>query len=754
MRLMRCGCWLLALLAWPGGGLGQVSDDALLEQVQRRAWAFFDQQTDPLSGLTRDRAGNFAADSYTVASLAATGFQLAALTVAADRDWLPRDQAVARATRTLTFVRDRLRHEHGWLPHFVDQRSGARVWECEFSSIDTALFVCGALLAGDVLGGPVQELAQQLDERVDYRWMLAGGQLLSHGWTPERGFLPYRWDTYSEHLLLTLLALGAREPLGPELWRAWRREPWGAWGGHETYAGPLFVHLFPAAYLDWRGRRDCVTGRDCGALITAAARLNQAWCVAEGAAGRRAYGPTCWGLSATDTPTGYRALQPPPGRPLDDGTICPWSVAGALPLAPELCFPLLRALAADPATFGRYGFPAGLNRDRGWVAPDVIGIDLGAALLLLENHRSGLPWRRFAAIPRIARALRAADLQRPGDPPMRQTHVSLRGDDFLLNGQPTWPGRTFRGHRLEGLLFNSRMVQGIFDDRNPATVGQWAYPDGPYDRDRNTREFIAAMPLWQQHGLNAFTLNLQGGSPQGYSREQPWHNSAFDDDGHLRADYLPRLQAILDRADELGMVVILGYLYFGQEPRLTDEAAVCRAVDEATDWVLAGGYTNVLIEIANECNVRYRHAIVQPARCHELVERVRSRSAGRLLVSVSLGGGAIPPDNLLAASDFILLHGNGVGEPDRIRQMVDTVRSRPAYRGQPVVFNEDDHFAFDQPDHNFLAAVSRHASWGYFDYRMRGEGYAEGFQSVPVDWGLNSARKRGFFGLLREMVGR
>src|ERR1041384_4480072 len=175
----------------------------------------------------------------------------------------------------------------------------------------------------------------------------------------------------------------------------------------------------------------------------------------------------------------------------------------------------------------------------------------------------------------------------------RRTVVAISGDSFLINGRPTYEGREWNGHRIEGLLLNSRMVQGIFDDRNSETVSRWAYPDtGKWDPERNTREFIAAMPQWRRHGLLAFTINLQGGSPTGYSQDQPWHNSAFEAAGSLRADYLGRLERIINKADELGMVVILGYFYFGQDQRLKDEAAVVRATDRATDWVLTHDWRN------------------------------------------------------------------------------------------------------------------------------------------------------------------
>jgi hypothetical protein len=339
-------------------------------------------------------------------------------------------------------------------------------------------------------------------------------------------------------------------------------------------------------------------------------------------------------------------------------------------------------------------------------------------------------------------------------PPQRHTEVGIQGQAFFINGRPTYAGLSYQGMKLEGLLMNARLVQATFDDLNPETRARWAYPDGPWDPERNTREFLDAMPVWREHGLLAFTLNLQGGSPEGYSAAQPWHNSAFTRDGDLRPDFMARLERVLNRADELGMVVILGLFYFGQDERLADEAAVVRGVDHAVDWILERGYRHVLIEVNNETNVRYDHAILRPDRVYELIERVKSRqSAGRrLLVSTSYGGGTVPRENVVHSADFLLLHGNGVHEPARIRKMVDDCRAMPAYRDQPILFNEDDHFDFDQPDNNMLAAVSRYASWGYFDFRMKGEGFDEGYQSVPVNWGISSARKRGFFDLLRRMT--
>ena len=333
--------------------------------------------------------------------------------------------------------------------------------------------------------------------------------------------------------------------------------------------------------------------------------------------------------------------------------------------------------------------------------------------------------------------------------PARKTEVSIQGDAFHLNGKPTYAGRTWQGKKIEGLLLNSRMVQGTFDDLNPETVGRWAYPDTKkWDAERNNREFLAAMAEWRRHGLLAITLNLQGGSPEGYSNKQPWHNSAFTETGDLKPEVLTRFERILDRADELGMVVILGLFYFGQDERLKDEAAVIRGVDNALEWVLSRKVRNVIIEVNNECNIRYDHAILKPERVHELIERVRKRG---LLAGTSYGGGTIPRENVVRASDFLLIHGNGVKEPERIADMVRKCRTVPGYRPMPILFNEDDHFDFDKPANNFVAALGEYCGWGYFDPGKNN--YNDGYQSPPVRWDLNTDLKKSFFAKLKEITG-
>ena len=344
-----------------------------------------------------------------------------------------------------------------------------------------------------------------------------------------------------------------------------------------------------------------------------------------------------------------------------------------------------------------------------------------------------------------------------------KTTVAIQGEDFLIDGKLTYAGRTWQGHRIEGLLLNSRMVQATFDDLNPDTRHLWAYPDTKkWDPDRNVNEFLEMLPEYRRQGLLSVTINLQGGHPRGYHGIQPWINTSLTAFGELRPDYMARTKRVLDRIDELGMVAIVGIYYFGQDERVYDEASVIRGVDNSIGWLLDGGWKNLIVEINNECDVpRYEHAILQPERVHELIERARdiSRGGRRLLVGTSYKGRSIPSAKVLAASDLAMIHGNGVTDPNVIGEMVKSTRAVLGDRVIPIVFNEDDHFEFEKPLNNMVVAIQNHASWGYYD---PGEGaggrsavsdYIEGYQNVPTNWGNNTDRKRGFFGLVKEITG-
>jgi hypothetical protein len=335
--------------------------------------------------------------------------------------------------------------------------------------------------------------------------------------------------------------------------------------------------------------------------------------------------------------------------------------------------------------------------------------------------------------------------------------VSIVGNDFYLNGRPTYEGRAWNGHRVEGLLLNNRVVQGTFDDLNPETVSRWAYPDtGKWDAERNNREFLAAMPEWKSQGLLAFTVNFQGGSPEGYSKSQPWINNPFNDDGSLRPAFMERMKRILDEADRLGMVPIVGYFYFGQSGRLKTDENCLKATDTLTKWLLDGGWRNVLVEINNESSPGYNPPILRPDRVHELIAQVRDTKASdghRLLVGTSFPVKVMPTVDVVRASDFVILHGNGFPSGAALVEKVEATRALDPKRVIPVVINEDDHNDFNSPTGRLASCVAAHVSWGWFDWRRKGEGFDEGYQSVPVNWGVSSQRKRKFYNQIAEIAG-
>ena len=338
-----------------------------------------------------------------------------------------------------------------------------------------------------------------------------------------------------------------------------------------------------------------------------------------------------------------------------------------------------------------------------------------------------------------------------------QTTVSIEGNAFYINDKPTYEGRNWQGKKIEGLLLNARLVQGIFDDLNEETKVRWKYPDtGEWDAQRNTDEFVSAMEDWHAHGLLSFTINMQGGSPMGYGNKN-WYNSAYHEDGRLRSDYLQRLTKILDKANELGMIPILGLFYFGQDQNLRDDQAVIQATENTIDWLHEKNYRHILIEVANECdNKAYDRDIIKADRIHELINLIKSKknNGHRFLVSTSYNGNRIPHENVISTADFILIHGNGVHDPARILEMVQLTKAVKGYRTMPIMFNEDDHFDFEAETNNFLSALSSYASWGYFDFRKDGEAFESGFQSVPVDWKISSKRKRAFFRKMKEVTGK
>ncbi|MBV9850753.1 MAG: hypothetical protein JO250_13855 [Armatimonadetes bacterium] len=426
LSLRRAWFWMtwLGLISALGGvsALAAPSDVQLEEMAAHRAFLFFWNESNPVTGLTKDRARNLGRpDANTVASVAATGYALASLPIAAQRYWITQDAAYRRALRTLRFVAQRLPQDHGFFYHFVDWRTGTRVWQCELSSIDSALLVLGALADGQYWPRTeVALLAEALYERMDFGWMLTdGGDLpqsltLSMGWKPETGWLGTRWAGYSEASFLYLLALGSpTHPIAPRCWATWDT-PLTRVEGHPVFGGPtpLFMAQMASGYFDLGGMRDG-QGRDWWANFRNAHLANHAYC-ARNPQHRKTYSGAIWGITACDQPppVGYGAQVPADGR--NDGTVAPTAAVGAIVFAPELARASLHALYPEyrGRIWGRYGFSNAFNADKNWYDRDVIGIDLGMMLLALENARSGLVWRLMRRVPGVKRGLAAAGFHR------------------------------------------------------------------------------------------------------------------------------------------------------------------------------------------------------------------------------------------------------------------------------------------------------------------------------------------------------
>ncbi len=448
------GCSLAPLAA-----ADDPADAAFLDELARRSCDYFLEKAHPVSGLVPDRGRAEGSTTVRAASLAATGFGLAALCVADHRGWLPPGEAQARVERTLAFVRDHVPHQQGYLYRYVDIEDGRRIWDCDVSSIDTALFMAGALLCREYFVSPrVHGPADGLYQRVNWPWMLDGGKTLAIGWSPEEGFFQDRWSVYSEHMLLYLLGLGSpTHPLPAESWSAWRRVPVVTYGGRTfLQCPPLFTHQYSHAWIDFQGRHDAYA--DYGLNTRLATLAQQEFC-ADQADRFPAWSAQVWGLSAADGPRGYTIWGgPPPTQDYRlDGTVVPCAVAGSLPFAPEACLPALRHMRKTygDRIWSKYGFVDSFNPQTGWSATDIIGIDLGITLVMLENYRDQFVWRHLMRNDVVVRALDKAGF-RDGpvspDPSCSLASAPCRSE-LRHPAPPLYPAVRFAG--WDGLVWQS-----------------------------------------------------------------------------------------------------------------------------------------------------------------------------------------------------------------------------------------------------------------------------------------------------------
>ena len=387
------------------------SDEHFLTELELRSFLYFEEHSDPVSGLALDRAPADGRPSNAPASIAATGFALSAWCIADQHGWLPPGEALDRVVKTLNFVATEVPNQRGWIYHFIDARDGHRMWNCEASTIDTALFLQGALAAREYFDDPeVTRLVNEIYGRIDWQWALNGGTTLSHGWRPEGGFIVNRWDSYAEMLGLYLLGIGApRNALPPTAWQAWKRGPVVRYAGRTfIQCAPLFTHQFTQAWFDFRGLRDGPF--DYWQNSVDATLAQREWC-ADRAGDFSQWSSNLWGVTACDTSRGYRAQGGPFGAgDKVDGTLAPCAPGGSLPFAPQECLAALREMrtVGGARVWGRYGFADAFNPQTGWVSADVIGIDVGITLVMAENLRSGMVWQHFMQAPEVRRALRLA----------------------------------------------------------------------------------------------------------------------------------------------------------------------------------------------------------------------------------------------------------------------------------------------------------------------------------------------------------
>ena len=396
---------------------GQVpSRERLVREMEMRAIRYFLVESNPRSGLVRDRAKNFTAtpDDYQSASLAATGFGMAVLANGSLRGLVPRDEAAIRITRALRFVEEKLFHHVGWLYHFVDWETGVRSMGSEVSTIDTALFIAGALYAGSAFPNTeIADRANRLFARMDFNDMRTHGKkfpdkmTLSMGWTPESGYLFNQWSTYSEHLLLQLLGLGhPTHGLPPEAWTAWKRQK----KDHDVLIGgelPLFTHQYSHLFIDLRRRKDQFADYFQNSILATREHRDLSNEKAPFLTLRKGF----WGMSASDSPKGYFPFAPE----FSDGTVCPGCAAASAVFLPEMVLGDVTRWVTGPIChrlWGQYGLVDSVNLDSDWFDQDVIGITVGALYLAVADlDVQDPPWRRFSALESVQRGFKMAGLE-------------------------------------------------------------------------------------------------------------------------------------------------------------------------------------------------------------------------------------------------------------------------------------------------------------------------------------------------------
>jgi hypothetical protein len=381
-------------------------DDKFLDDLENRNFQYFWEQANPKTGLVKDRCNVKINDEGIVASIAATGFGLTALCLGQKHGWIPLAAARERALTTLRFLWRKLPNHRGFFYHWANINTGERVWDSEVSSVDTAILLCGVITCQQYFQHwEISQLAHDIFNRVDWTWLSEDTTLLPHGWTPEFGFLPYRWDHYSELMMMYLLGLGSSShPLRPEAWYAWKRLTFDYDG--LRYIGsfaPLFIHQYSQAWFDFRGKRDRFADYFQNSAI--ATEAHRRFCL-ELSKQFPTYKNDMWGITASDSQTGYVVWGGPPAVGPIDGTLVPSASAGSLPFLPQPVMLVLQTMKNRYGTaWSKYGFVNAFNPLTNWYDNSVIGIDTGITMLMAENTRTGFVWETFMKSPEARRGM-------------------------------------------------------------------------------------------------------------------------------------------------------------------------------------------------------------------------------------------------------------------------------------------------------------------------------------------------------------
>jgi hypothetical protein len=425
--------------------MSKSADDKMLDKLQHDTFQYFLHESNPRNGLVKDKTA-----PHWPASIAAVGLALAAYPVGVECGYLSRAGAVQRTLTTLRFFHDSPQGEQpdatgykGFYYHFLDMETGRRVWNCEVSTIDSTFLLAGALTAAAYFTGnadgesEIRDLADALYRRADWTWAQHGGTTVTHGWTPEKGFIPYRWEGYDEALLLYVLGLGSpTHALSAGSYPAWAATyVWKHIYGIEfLYAGPLFIHQLSHIWLDLREIQDApMRAKDTNYFENSrrATRAQQEYAI-RNPQDYTGYSEHCWGVTASDGPGptnrkldgvertfyDYLARGVPFGP--DDGTISPWAVVASLPFAPDIVIPTIAYFDRMELRIDNpYGFKATYNptypvktsNKYGWVSPWHFGINQGPIVLMIENYRSGMLWDLMRGCAYIRDGLRRADFQ-------------------------------------------------------------------------------------------------------------------------------------------------------------------------------------------------------------------------------------------------------------------------------------------------------------------------------------------------------